>query len=332
MNPRSTAALVRRFRDARILVVGDIMLDQFVWGRVQRISPEAPVPVVEVTRETFHLGGAANVASNVAALGGRVAVAGVLGRDSAGDRTQAELDTGGIDRAGVVRSRDTVTVRKTRVIAHSQQVVRFDREQRDHPPDVTAKVGRFVRRHAADFDAVIVSDYGKGVVTPELLGELDAVRTRAGLRVIVDPKRRNYDHYRGITLATPNASETAEASGVDLDGGEESLREAGLRLIAKWDAGALLITRGEQGMTLVRPNGSLRHFPTTSRQVFDVTGAGDTVVATCALALAAGASLEDAARLANDAAGIVVGKLGTATASPDELLAAARKAAKEKRR
>lgn len=329
MSIRSLTAVVRRFADARLLVVGDIMLDQFVWGRVQRISPEAPVPVVEVTHETFHLGGAANVAHNVAALGGRAAVAGVLGQDSAGRRAIGELDALGIERSGVVRTRETVTVRKTRVIAHSQQVVRFDREQRDHPAAVADRVSRYVRRHAAEFDAVIVSDYGKGVITPAVLAELGAARRRTGLVVIVDPKRRNYEHYDGITLATPNAHETAEASGVDLVGGEESLRAAGLELIERWRADALLITRGEHGMTLVRPGGGTTHFPTTSRQVFDVTGAGDTVVATCALALAAGASLEDAARLANHAAGVVVGKLGTATASPDELVGALRGAAKE---
>ena len=157
MSARSLATIVRRFAGARLLVVGDIMLDQFVWGRVDRISPEAPVPVVEVTHETFHLGGAANVAHNVAALGGRVAVAGVLGRDSAGRRALAELDALGIGCAGVVRTAGTVTVRKTRVIAHSQQVVRFDREQRDHPPAVAARVSRFVRRHAADFDASTIA-------------------------------------------------------------------------------------------------------------------------------------------------------------------------------
>ena len=321
MSARHLASVVRRFPRTRILVVGDIMLDQFVWGRVERISPEAPVPVVEVTHETFHLGGAANVAHNIAALGGAAAVTGVIGQDGAGRRAVSELDALGVGRAGVQRARGTQTVRKTRVIAHNQQVVRFDREQRDHPASVATRLVRYLRDHAASFDAVVVSDYGKGVITPAVLEALREARGDAGTGVIVDPKRRNYAHYRGITLATPNAHEAAEASGVDLDG-PASLRKAGLRLIERWDAEAILITRGEHGMSLVRPTGAVENFPTTSRQVFDVTGAGDTVVAACALALATGARLEDAARLANHAAGIVVGKLGTATAGPSELIAA----------
>jgi len=329
MSVRRLESIVRRFATVRILVVGDIMLDQFVWGRVERISPEAPVPVVEVTHETFHLGGAANVAHNIAALGGGAAITGVLGQDSAGGRALAELDRLGVARAGVVRTREALTVRKTRVIAHNQQVVRFDREQRDHPHAVATRVSRYLRKHAHEFAAVIVSDYGKGVITPEVLAALREARRSSGLAVIVDPKRRNFDHYDGITLATPNTHETAEASGVDLSGGEESLRAAGMRLIERWRADAVLVTRGEHGMTLVRPSGAMSHFPTTSRQVFDVTGAGDTVVATCALALAVGAQLEDAARLANHAAGLVVGKLGTATASAEELAAALRRAGKE---
>jgi len=320
MTPQRLRALIRAFARARVLVVGDIMLDQFIWGRVERISPEAPVPVVEVTHETFHLGGAANVAHNIAALGGQVSVVGVVGDDNAGKRTMSELDALGIGREGIVRSRATITVRKTRVIAHNQQVVRFDREQRDHPPSVAARVSRYLQQHACDFDAVIVSDYGKGVVTGEVLGVLRQAHVERGLPVVVDPKRRNYEHYAGITLATPNAAEATDAAGIDVSRDESSLRIAGLRLAERWGAAAVLITRGEHGMTLIRDDGTLHHFPTTSRQVFDVTGAGDTVVATCTLALAAGATLEDAARLANHAAGIVVGKLGTATATPDELI------------
>ncbi len=324
MSGRRLLACLKRFPQARLLVVGDVMLDQFIWGRVERISPEAPVPVVEVVRESFHLGGAANVAANVAALGGQVSVCGIIGNDLDGRRTLAALAEAGVGADGIVRSKQTPTVSKTRIVAHHQQVVRVDREQRQQTPADKQRLRAYLRRAAADFDAIILSDYGKGVLDEESLAELGAMARARGTRLVVDPKRRNYPHYRGITLATPNAAETAEAAEVDLAGGDTALAEAGRRLLERWQAQAILITRGEHGMTLVEPGRSLRHFPTTSRQVYDVTGAGDTVVATCTLALASGASLAEAAQLANHAAGIVVAKLGTATASADELAAALR--------
>ncbi len=311
-------ALIRRFGKARLLVVGDLMLDQFIWGRVDRISPEAPVPVVHVTHESFHLGGAANVAHNVRSLGGQATACGVIGRDSSGQRVVHELQQIGAGTAGVVVSRGAVTVLKTRVIAHNQQVVRFDRESPNHASGAVRRLERFLREHVNDFDAVIVSDYGKGVVTADLLGVLSAARKRHPFRLIVDPKKPNFAHYRGLTLATPNVFEAAEAAGIEIRD-ETSLRAAGDRLLERWNAEALLITRGEHGMTLFTRDGLARHFPTAARQVFDVTGAGDTAVATCALALAAGARLDEAAQLANHAAGVVIGKLGTATLSAAEL-------------
>jgi len=316
--PPRLDALIRRFRRTRLLVVGDLMLDQFIWGRVDRISPEAPVPVVHVTRESFHLGGAANVAHNIRSLGGQATACGVIGRDSSGQRIVHELQQIGAGTAGVVVSRGTVTVRKTRIIAHSQQVVRFDRESPNHASGALRRLERFLREHVWDFDAVIVSDYGKGVVTASLLAVLSAAHQRRPFRLIVDPKKPNFPHYRGLTLATPNVFEAAEAAGIEIHD-ESSLRAAGDCLLERWDAEALLITRGEQGMTLFTHDGLARHFPTAARQVFDVTGAGDTVVATCALALAAGARLDEAALLANHAAGVVIGKLGTATLSAAEL-------------
>jgi D-beta-D-heptose 7-phosphate kinase/D-beta-D-heptose 1-phosphate adenosyltransferase len=314
--------LMRGFRRARLLVVGDLMLDQFIWGRVERISPEAPVPVVQVTRESLHLGGAANVVHNIHALGGRAAACGVLGRDSAGRRVLAELKQLGAGTAGIATARAAITVRKTRIIAHNQQVVRFDRERVDHGSSAAARLERFLERHAAEFDTVVVSDYGKGVITADLLGTLRAVRARRSFRLIIDPKKPNYPHYRGITLATPNLIEASDAAGVEIRD-QASLREAGRRLLERWDAEAVLVTRGEQGMTLFKRHGGVRHLPTMARQVFDVTGAGDTVVATCALALAAGASFDEAAFLANHAAGVVVGKIGTATLTTAELRKAA---------
>lgn len=315
---RRLGAIIRRFPAARVLVVGDLMLDQFIWGRVERISPEAPVPVVQVTRESVHLGGAANVAHNIRALGGRAGACGIIGRDNAGRRVLAELKGIAAASSGVIASRTAVTVRKTRIIAHNQQVVRFDREQRDHPQTAVSRICRFLQRHVWDFDAVILSDYGKGVITPEVLATLHAARARRPFRLIVDPKKPNFAHYHSITLATPNLLEAADAAGVEIRDAQ-SLRAAGRRLLERWGAEAVLVTRGEQGMSLFTRGGGIRDFPTAARQVFDVTGAGDTVVATCALALAAGASLEDAACLANHAAGVVVSKLGTATVSAGEL-------------
>jgi len=318
LSAQRVAALIRGFRRVRLLVVGDLMLDQFIWGRVDRISPEAPVPVVQVTRESFHLGGAGNVVHNIIALGGGAAACGVVGRDSAGRRVVAELRRLGAGTAGITASQGALTIRKTRIIAHNQQVVRLDREQTDHGGRAAARLVSFVQHHAGEFDAVVLSDYAKGVIGAELMAALGRARLRRPFRLVVDPKKANFTHYTRITLATPNLLEASDAVGIDIRD-SPSLRRAGRRLLERWDAEAVLVTRGEQGMTLFNRDGGVRHFPAAARQVFDVTGAGDTVVATCALALAAGASFEEAAFLANHAAGIVVGKLGTATVSVAEL-------------
>lgn len=310
--------IVRRFPRTRILVIGDLMLDQFIWGRVDRISPEAPVPVVKVTGESIHLGGAANVVHNIRALGGAAAACGVIGRDAAGRRVLQELRRIGAKTAGVASSSHAVTVRKTRIIAHSQQVVRFDREQTDQAGGASMRVLRFLQRHVWDYDVVVVSDYGKGVVGEALLEVLRAAQARKPLRIILDPKDVNFGRYRRVTLATPNLSEAADASGVKIRD-ERTLKAAGRRLLERWDAEAILITRGEEGMTLFTKPQGVSHFPTVAQQVFDVTGAGDTVVAACAQALAAGANLDEAAFLANHAAGVVVGKVGTATVTESEL-------------
>jgi rfaE bifunctional protein kinase chain/domain len=320
---RRALAVLPRFKRARVLVVGDLMLDQFIWGHVDRISPEAPVPVVRVTSESFHLGGAANVVNNIRALAGHATACGFVGRDTGGRRVLAELKRIGSGTAGVQTSRTMVTVRKTRIIAHSQQVVRFDRENVQHGAAAAAGLVRFLTTHAARFDAVVLSDYGKGVITPALLESVHALRARHPFRLIVDPKKPNFAYYRGLTLATPNLLEAADAAGIEIHD-EASLRRAGARLLERWAAEAVLITRGEHGMTLLQRDGSVRQFSTTARQVFDVTGAGDTVVAVCALTLAAGGGFDEAAFLANHAAGIVVGKVGTATVSTAELRRAVR--------
>jgi D-beta-D-heptose 7-phosphate kinase/D-beta-D-heptose 1-phosphate adenosyltransferase len=328
--PRRLSDLVRRFGDVRVLVVGDLMLDQFVWGRVERISPEAPVPVVHVTREERRPGGAGNVVSNLRALGGRAAVSGLVGRDPAGEALVGALRALGAGTEGVVAARDGVTIQKTRIIAHSQQVVRLDREGAAAPDGAAARrVRDYVLRQRARFDVLLVSDYAKGSVGPDLLAALAEAHARRAFTWVVDPKRGNFAHYRRTSLIKPNRQEAADAAGIEI-ADAASLRAAGKRLLERWQAGAVLISRGEEGMALFKPGASgrdvaMQEFPTVAREVFDVTGAGDTVLATCALALGAGGTLEEATVLANHAAGVVVGKVGTATVTAEELRAAIRR-------
>ncbi len=324
---RRLRELIGRFRRVRALVVGDLMLDHFVWGSVRRISPEAPVPVVEVRAEDARPGGAGNVVANIAALGGRPGVSGVVGRDAAGTRLVAALKACGADTRGIVASPHGATIQKTRIIAHQQQVVRLDRERISGPDGTGARrVRDFVLRARRTADVVIVSDYGKGVVGPELLGALADVAERSPFVWLIDPKKQNFAHYRGASLVKPNREEAAAAAGVEIRDAA-TLREAGRVLLAKWRAGAVLISRGDEGLALFKPGTRGRdvvveEFPTAAREVYDVTGAGDTVLATCALALGAGGTLEEATVLANHAAGVVVGKVGTATVDADELRAA----------
>jgi D-beta-D-heptose 7-phosphate kinase/D-beta-D-heptose 1-phosphate adenosyltransferase len=315
------AAVVDRFRRVTVLVAGDLMLDHFVWGSVDRISPEAPVPVVQVTAESRRLGGAANVAHNIRALGGSAIVCGVVGADPAGRDLLDELRRIGADPAGVVQSRAAVTTRKTRIIAHQQQVVRLDREdEARRDSSAAARARGFLLANLASADVVVISDYGKGLVTPALLDALAAMRRRRPFPLLIDPKKANFAHYRGASLLTPNRDEASQAAGIEIRDAA-SLARAGAALLERWRAEAVLITRGEHGMSLFAGGQPARHFPTVARHVFDVTGAGDTVVAACALALGAGAGLEAAAVLANHAAGIVVGEVGTATVTAKQLRA-----------
>ena len=325
------AAILTRFRRVRVLVAGDLMLDHFIWGRVERISPEAPVPVVQVTAESRRLGGAANVIHNLCVLGGRVMACGVVGADAAGRYLIEELRRLGVDSAGVMRSSGAATTRKTRIIAHQQQVVRLDREdatQRDGR--AAARARGFLLARLGRADVVVISDYGKGLITPALLAALAAVRARRPFRLIIDPKQVNFPYYRRPSLVTPNRDEASQASGIDIRDAR-SLSRAGAALLARWEAEAVLITRGGEGMSLFVADAPERHFPTVARHVYDVTGAGDTVIAVCALALGAGASLETAALLANHAAGIVVGEVGTATVTAEVLKADLRARAGRKR-
>jgi D-beta-D-heptose 7-phosphate kinase/D-beta-D-heptose 1-phosphate adenosyltransferase len=308
-------------RRRRVLVVGDVMLDEFLWGRVSRISPEATVPLVRVERESFHVGGAGNVAANVRGLGGEAVLVGVLGADAAGARVGEAVAEAGIE-ARLVADRARPTTVKTRIVAHHQQVVRADRERTDDlPAEIEDALLERIREALPSCRAVVVSDYQKGVVTARVMKSLRGLATRQDVPVLVDPKVRHLERYRGATVVTPNQAEAEQATGVRIRG-EADLREAGEKILRRLDCDAALITRGEHGMSLFPRGGKPLHIPTAAREVFDVTGAGDTVVGTLALALAAGAALPEAAVLANFAAGVVVGKLGTATANPDELLGA----------
>lgn len=312
------AQILECFSNQPLLVVGDLMLDEFIWGRVERISPEAPVPVVEVLRETVSLGGAANVAANLAVLGARPVLVGVVGADSAGERLMGELQKQGISTEGVITDRSRVTSIKTRIIAQHQQVCRTDRE---HKAPLSDEVLKQIEGRCDGFvdrvKGIILSDYCKGVLTSELTGSLIARSRQKNKFLAVDPKTRNFSLYRRASIITPNKKEAEQASGVEITD-QNSLLRAGRALLGSTSSDYLLITRGEEGMTLFEDE---QHFdiPTVAREVFDVTGAGDTVVATLTLAIAAGASVREAAMLANHAAGVVVGKLGTAAATVEEI-------------
>ena len=318
------ASLLARFSRVRVLVIGDLMLDRYIWGQVNRISPEAPVPVVRVTRESLHAGGAGNVVTNLHALGGSVTVCGIVGKDQAGRLLRTALQAHGADIGGIMTCSPYETISKTRIIAHSQQVVRLDRDPSDSPSArVRARLRTFIQRHIHNFDVCVVSDYGKGLIEADLLDLLAGLRTQLGFVYVIDPKRRNFAHYHGASLMKPNKEEAGQATQLDIVN-DAALQQAGTQLLDLWATEAVLVSRGEEGMSLFQSDRRAAHFSTTAREVFDVTGAGDTVVAVCALALGTGAGLETATMLANHAAGIVVGKVGTATVTREELKAALR--------
>ncbi len=324
--PDRTRALLAAMRDRPVLVLGDVMLDEFIWGKVARISPEAPVPVVEVARESQHVGGAGNVARNVRALGGRPLLVGVVGRDAAAERIRGDLDASGVRHALIAADDGRPTTVKTRIIAHQQQIVRADRERADEiSPELEQVLVSRVRDGLGQCGALILSDYQKGVITRRAMRALVALARRRRVPILVDPKVRHFALYRGVSVITPNQLEAEQATGVRIRS-QADLLAAGERILKTLRCQAVLVTRGEQGMSLFRPAHRPLHVPTFAREVFDVTGAGDTVIATLALALTSGARMDEAAVLANSAAGVVVGKIGTATASPEELLAAVEEA------
>lgn len=308
--------LFERMRGRKILVVGDLMIDEWIWGTVSRISPEAPVPVVAVSDHSFTLGGAGNVAHNLRELGAVVEFVGTVGDDGFGDDVRRMLREEQVGDAGIFTVSDRPTTRKTRVVAHNQQVVRADWElAAPILPCDREKIVAYVRDRATRVDAIILSDYAKGLLGHEIV---DAARGCA--LVLADPKPQNIDVFKGVTCVAPNVHEASTASGI-LIKDDASLRQAGNALLEKLECKYVVITRGEHGMSLFGRDGARLDVPSVARKVFDVSGAGDTVIAVLALALSAGASIERAMQLANFAAGAVVEKLGTATASSDEILA-----------
>ena len=305
----------------RLAVIGDSMLDRFLWGRVDRISPEAPVPVVRLESETTKLGGAANVAANICALGAQAVLFGLCGKDEAAGQLKNLLAECGIDPAGLVETQDRPTTIKTRIIAHNQQVVRTDRED-DRPVDGDI-VETLVSRLAGlgPFDGFVLSDYGKGLLTDEALTAFIAAGRAMGIPLVVDPKKGDYSQYRGVTSLTPNQKEAEQSCAMTITDGA-SLRSAGAKLLERTGAEAVLITRGEHGMALFQKDGAEHHLETEATTVYDVTGAGDTVIAVYTTALSGGASFAEAADLANHAAGLAVRELGTATVTSAQLIAA----------
>ena len=294
----------------RVAVIGDLMLDRYYWGSVARISPEAPVPVVEVESESSRLGGAANVANNIAALGGVPLMIGVAGDDEAGRALRAIVTENKFPVEGLLVDSTRPTTVKTRVIAHHQHVVRVDREvKHDISEQMQGKVLDVLRKNVKSIDAIIIEDYNKGVIVKNLIHEIIDFAKRSGLIVAVDPKFNNFFEYKNVTVFKPNRKETEEALGVRLHD-QGSVERAAKTLLEKLQAESVLLTLGEQGMTLVERGGSATHVPTMARKVADVSGAGDTVISTLTMALAAGATVREASMLANFAGGIVCGEVG----------------------
>jgi rfaE bifunctional protein kinase chain/domain len=308
-----------RFANARILVIGDLMLDRYWWGDVDRISPEAPVPIVRLARTSVSAGGAANVAANIAGFGARAVLIGITGDDGESRELNRILDEDPLVEQALIPLSGRKTTVKTRIVAHNQHVVRLDQE--DTGPISTDEASLVIdraRTALADVDAVIVSDYAKGLLTEEVLSALISAARVAGKMLFVDPKGKDFSKYRGATMITPNLHEAADACGLGHNGPEIVLR-AGRSLVEQLSISYALVTEGANGMTLFDASGGSTHLDAAARKVFDVTGAGDTVIAAFAVAAVSGMSFGEAARLANLAAGIAVGQVGTAVVTREQL-------------
>lgn len=321
--PERVVELVGAFRARRLLVFGDFMVDRYVWGSVDRISPESPVPVVVVDRDSNMLGGAGNVARNLASLGAEVRVVALAGQDEAAEELRALLAHWKISSDGLIVDRERPTTQKTRVIARSQQVVRYDRESEEPvSAETMARVLTALGTAAGSVEGVIIEDYAKGLLVPALVTEAMKLFASRGLRVFVDPKREPWDVYRGAELIKPNLTEAEGLAGTRVKS-DEDLGRVGRAVLEQTGAENVAITRGQEGMDVFSRDGGQSHFPAMRREVSDLAGAGDTAIAVLSLARLSGASWAEAARLANAAAGFVVGVPGTATLTPEELIEAA---------
>ncbi len=302
-----------------VLVVGDLMVDEFIWGDVKRVSPEAPVPIVNITGETFHPGGAANVMANIHSLGGNVYVAGVIGDDREGKQLIADLNRKGISAEGIIVDTHRPTTLKTRIVVKSQQMIRIDREKQE-PMDerIINQLLDYIKRVISEVKTIVISDYGKGVVGQRLLEELIPLAKKHDIITIVDPKIGNFGYYKGVSIITPNHFEAQDLTGIMIKD-EASLKQCMEAIIRRLECQIVITTRGEEGMSILKDTGEIFHIPTVAKEVYDVTGAGDTVVAVLSISLGAGVDIQDAAQLANYAAGIVVGKIGTAIVTKEEL-------------
>lgn len=314
--------IIENFPRSGVLVVGDVMVDHFIWGKVSRISPEAPVPVVDVHKDSMMLGGSANVLNTIFAMGGQVFVAGVIGDDDIGRGLVSQLKARKIGTAGIIVDSDRPTTLKTRIVAHGQQVVRFDHESRRPISEASLrKILAYVKSVRDRIGAIVISDYSKGVVSRGLIEGVRKIAAGTKIFLCADPKQSDFSVYAGVHVITPNHHEAQRAAGMEIANGDDLLI-LGRRLLEKYDFGALLVTRGEEGMSLFERGRGMPHtfFPAQAKEVYDVTGAGDTVIGVLALSLAAQANLKEATSLANHAAGIVVGKVGTSTVSREELI------------
>ena len=309
-------------KNKSILVVGDTMVDRFVWGKVSRISPEAPVPVVEVTKETQTLGGAGNVANNITSLGAKAYIITVIGDDLDGLCMKEMLESKNINTDYVIVDKQRPTTLKTRIVASNQQVVRVDKEIKGYFSGKTeVAILKNIDAVMKKVDGVIISDYAKGIVTDKVLKKIITLAKKKKIPVTVDPKVENFKKYKHITCMTPNTKEAIEGMNAQHQGikTDEDIAKLGKKILKLLQSQSVLITRGEKGMTIIEKN-KITHIPTRAKEVYDVTGAGDTVIATMTLALAAKRKLVEAAEIANFAAGIVVGKVGTATVTVDEIV------------
>jgi rfaE bifunctional protein kinase chain/domain len=312
--------IISDFKKANVLVVGDLILDQFIWGDVSRISPEAPVPVVWVKKESYMPGGASNVANNLRSLGANVHLVGVIGDDANGAILRGELDQKGICTAGIATDESRPTILKTRVVAQHQQVVRIDKEKSERLSDnLIRRMVSYIESVMKKMDAIIIEDYGKGIITPALLSKIVPLARRSNKIISVDPKEEHFAYYKGISVITPNNHEASRAVGFEIKD-EETLKRAGKKLLDKVGCKIVLLTMGENGMAVFQKNKPMKHIPTVAQEVFDVSGAGDTVIASYTLSLASGADPVGAAYIANYAGGIVVGKVGIAVVTPEELV------------